>query len=97
MTSHYLVNNNINCVFICMFQEQKQQRRRLVCGTCEACLCKEDCGSCDFCLDKPKFGGSNKKRQKCRLRQCQRQAMVGVVRVPESANSLVHLKLSFVM
>ncbi|KAG5275339.1 hypothetical protein AALO_G00146340 [Alosa alosa] len=31
--------------------------------------------TCDFCVDKPKFGGSNKKRQKCRLRQCTRQAM----------------------
>ena len=37
-----------------------------------------DCGTCDFCIDKPKFGGSNKKRQKCRLRQCQKQAMVRV-------------------
>ncbi|KAI3370418.1 hypothetical protein L3Q82_025189 [Scortum barcoo] len=32
----------------------------------------KDCGTCDFCIDKPKFGGSNKKRQKCRLRQCVR-------------------------
>ncbi|CAF96882.1 unnamed protein product, partial [Tetraodon nigroviridis] len=46
------------------------------CGECKACLCRKDCGTCDFCIDKPKFGGRNKKRQKCRLRQCQRQAMV---------------------
>ncbi|KAL0607507.1 Methyl-CpG-binding domain protein 1 [Plecturocebus cupreus] len=29
-----------------------------------------DRGRCDFCCNKPKFGGSNQKRQKCRWRQC---------------------------
>ncbi|XP_075997307.1 methyl-CpG-binding domain protein 1b isoform X2 [Genypterus blacodes] len=52
-----------------------KKRKRRSCGDCNACLCRKDCGTCDFCVDKPKFGGSNKKRQKCRLRQCQRQAM----------------------
>ncbi|XP_074509880.1 methyl-CpG-binding domain protein 1b isoform X3 [Sebastes fasciatus] len=52
-----------------------KKRKRRSCGDCKACLCRKDCGTCDFCVDKPKFGGSNKKRQKCRLRQCQRQAM----------------------
>lgn len=52
-----------------------KKRKRRSCGECKACLCRKDCGTCDFCIDKPKFGGSNKKRQKCRLRQCQRQAM----------------------
>ncbi|XP_061689311.1 methyl-CpG-binding domain protein 1b [Syngnathoides biaculeatus] len=52
-----------------------KKRKRRACGECNACLCRKDCGTCDFCVDKPKFGGSNKKRQKCRLRQCQRQAM----------------------
>ncbi|XP_029907647.1 methyl-CpG-binding domain protein 1b isoform X2 [Myripristis murdjan] len=52
-----------------------KKRKRRSCGKCKACLCRKDCGTCDFCIDKPKFGGSNKKRQKCRLRQCQRQAM----------------------
>ncbi|XP_029948429.1 methyl-CpG-binding domain protein 1b isoform X2 [Salarias fasciatus] len=52
-----------------------KKRKRRSCGECKACLCRRDCGTCDFCVDKPKFGGSNKKRQKCRLRQCQRQAM----------------------
>lgn len=54
-----------------------KKRKRRSCGECKACLCRRDCGTCDFCVDKPKFGGSNKKRQKCRLRQCQRQAMMG--------------------
>lgn len=52
-----------------------KRRKRRSCGECQACLYKKDCGTCDFCIDKPKFGGSNKKRQKCRLRQCHRQAM----------------------
>lgn len=52
-----------------------KRRKRRSCGECRACLYRKDCGTCDFCIDKPKFGGSNKKRQKCRLRQCQRQAM----------------------
>uniref|UniRef100_A0AAY4BMF4 Methyl-CpG binding domain protein 1b n=1 Tax=Denticeps clupeoides TaxID=299321 RepID=A0AAY4BMF4_9TELE len=51
------------------------KRKRRSCGKCEGCNMMRDCGTCDFCIDKPKFGGSNKKRQKCRLRQCQRQAM----------------------
>lgn len=54
-----------------------KRRKRRSCGTCKSCLCRKDCGTCDFCVDKPKFGGRNKKRQKCRLRQCQRQAMLG--------------------
>ncbi|KAI1899903.1 hypothetical protein AGOR_G00066560 [Albula goreensis] len=44
------------------------------CGACSGCLRTTDCGSCDFCTDKPKLGGSNRKRQKCRLRQCLTQA-----------------------
>ncbi|XP_040059570.2 uncharacterized protein LOC120835083 isoform X13 [Gasterosteus aculeatus] len=56
-----------------------KKRKRRSCGECKACLCRKDCGTCDFCVDKPKFGGSNKKRQKCRLRQCQRQAMLSSV------------------
>ncbi|XP_062401187.1 methyl-CpG-binding domain protein 1b isoform X2 [Sardina pilchardus] len=51
------------------------KRKRRTCGKCEGCVVMRDCGTCDFCVDKPKFGGSNKKRQKCRLRQCTRQAM----------------------
>ncbi|KAM9257806.1 methyl-CpG-binding domain protein 1-like, partial [Morus bassanus] len=45
------------------------------CGACEACLRPADCGRCDFCRDKPKFGGQNLKRQKCRWRQCLRCAV----------------------
>lgn len=55
-------------------EDWHKRRKRRACGDCPACL-RKDCGTCDFCIDKPKFGGSNKKRQKCRLRQCQRQAM----------------------
>uniref|UniRef100_A0A674JUT6 CXXC-type domain-containing protein n=1 Tax=Terrapene triunguis TaxID=2587831 RepID=A0A674JUT6_9SAUR len=54
-------------------------RRNRKCGECEACLLKADCGRCDFCRDKPKFGGENLKRQKCRWRQCLRFAMVGAL------------------
>ncbi|XP_067408238.1 methyl-CpG-binding domain protein 1-like isoform X2 [Emydura macquarii macquarii] len=52
-----------------------KSRRSRKCGECEACLLKADCGRCDFCRDKPKFGGDNLKRQKCRWRQCLRFAM----------------------
>ncbi|ROL48399.1 Methyl-CpG-binding domain protein 1 [Anabarilius grahami] len=52
---------------------QKKRNRRM-CRQCDACLREEDCGKCDFCMDKPKYGGSNKKRQKCRLRQCKFQS-----------------------
>lgn len=47
----------------------KKSTRR--CGECTACHIKQDCGRCDFCKDMRKFGGPNKIRQKCRLRQCQ--------------------------
>ena len=40
------------------------------CGRCDRCLRLDDCGQCDYCLDKPKFGGPNTKRRKCRLRTC---------------------------
>ncbi|XP_058640666.1 methyl-CpG-binding domain protein 1a isoform X2 [Onychostoma macrolepis] len=51
-----------------------KKRNRRMCRQCVACLREDDCGKCDFCMDKPKFGGSNKKRQKCRLRQCKFQS-----------------------
>lgn len=46
---------------------RKSSRR---CEQCLACQRTEDCGRCDFCKDMKKFGGPNKIRQKCRLRQC---------------------------
>ncbi|KAJ8301982.1 hypothetical protein KUTeg_020969 [Tegillarca granosa] len=47
---------------------RKKSTRR--CGECVNCHKTEDCGRCDFCKDMKKFGGPNKIRQKCRLRQC---------------------------
>ncbi|XP_074645336.1 CXXC-type zinc finger protein 1-like isoform X2 [Tubulanus polymorphus] len=47
---------------------RKKSTRR--CGECIACHRKVDCARCDFCKDMKKFGGPNRIRQKCRLRQC---------------------------
>ncbi|XP_073681831.1 methyl-CpG-binding domain protein 1b isoform X2 [Garra rufa] len=58
--------------------------RRRSCGKCKGCVRRTDCGHCDFCMDKPKFGGRNKKRQKCRLRQCQREAMKHLLPMDEA-------------
>ncbi|XP_065126335.2 methyl-CpG-binding domain protein 1a isoform X2 [Paramisgurnus dabryanus] len=57
-------------------QERAKYKKRnsRMCQQCDACMRDKDCGVCDFCMDKPKYGGSNKKRQKCRLRQCQFQS-----------------------
>ncbi|KAL4225956.1 CXXC-type zinc finger protein 1 [Mactra antiquata] len=49
-------------------EDRKKSSRR--CGDCIACHRTEDCGRCDFCKDMKKFGGPNRIRQKCRLRQC---------------------------
>ncbi|XP_054439629.1 methyl-CpG-binding domain protein 1 isoform X21 [Pteronotus mesoamericanus] len=56
-------------------QPYTNRRQNRKCGACAACLRRMDCGHCDFCCDKPKFGGSNQKRQKCRWRQCLQFAM----------------------
>nr|XP_029518465.1 DNA (cytosine-5)-methyltransferase PliMCI-like isoform X2 [Oncorhynchus nerka] len=53
-----------------------KKRTIRMCGECEPCRRTEECAQCDFCKDMKKFGGSNKIRQKCRLRQCD-------VRAPE--------------
>ncbi|XP_058294327.1 CXXC-type zinc finger protein 1 isoform X4 [Hylobates moloch] len=67
-------------------QQQQQQIKRSarMCGECEACRRTEDCGHCDFCRDMKKFGGPNKIRQKCRLRQCQLRARLSPVTPSES-------------
>lgn len=49
------------------------RRRRTRCRKCDACQ-KSECGECHFCKDMKKFGGPNKIRQKCRLRQCEIRA-----------------------
>ncbi|XP_056397019.1 methyl-CpG-binding domain protein 1-like isoform X3 [Hyla sarda] len=58
-----------------MSQHLAGRRKNRKCGECEACRKNLDCGECDFCQDKPKFGGRNLKRQKCRWRQCLRFAV----------------------
>ncbi|XP_037661874.1 methyl-CpG-binding domain protein 1 isoform X11 [Choloepus didactylus] len=66
-------------IYYCVDEDELQpytnRRQNRKCGTCTACLRRTDCGQCDFCCDKPKFGGSNQKRQKCRWRQCLQFAM----------------------
>ncbi|GAB1301859.1 Methyl-CpG-binding domain protein 1 [Apodemus speciosus] len=66
-------------IYYCVDEDELQpytnQRQNRKCGACAACLRRMDCGRCDFCCDKPKFGGSNQKRQKCRWRQCLQFAM----------------------
>ena len=47
----------------------KNRSKRWRCLDCENCQ-KSDCGKCENCLDKTKFGGMNKKRQKCVERLC---------------------------
>lgn len=61
-----------------------------MCGECDACLRTEDCAQCDFCKDMKKFGGPNKIRQKCRLRQCEVRARV-------SACTLARLRVATAM
>ncbi|XP_059974880.1 methyl-CpG-binding domain protein 1 isoform X18 [Mesoplodon densirostris] len=66
-------------IYYCVDEDELQpytnRRQNRKCGACAACLRRVDCGRCDFCCDKPKFGGSNQKRQKCRWRQCLQFAM----------------------
>ncbi|XP_027626076.1 methyl-CpG-binding domain protein 1 isoform X3 [Tupaia chinensis] len=66
-------------IYYCVDEDELQpyanRRQNRKCGACAACLRRADCGRCDFCCDKPKFGGSNQKRQKCRWRQCLQFAM----------------------
>uniref|UniRef100_A0AAV2K723 [histone H3]-lysine(4) N-methyltransferase n=1 Tax=Knipowitschia caucasica TaxID=637954 RepID=A0AAV2K723_KNICA len=47
-------------------------RRSRRCGDCDGCMIEEDCSKCAMCLDKPKFGGSNVKKQCCIYRRCER-------------------------
>ncbi|XP_009474668.1 PREDICTED: CXXC-type zinc finger protein 1-like, partial [Nipponia nippon] len=64
------------------------KRSARMCGECEACRRPEDCGQCDFCRDMKKFGGPNKIRQKCRLRQCQLRARESYKYFPTSVSRL---------
>lgn len=51
-------------------ESQNRKKSSRMCGNCKACKRTEDCSHCDFCKDMKKYGGPNKLRQKCRLRQC---------------------------
>nr|XP_054752147.1 CXXC-type zinc finger protein 1-like [Lytechinus pictus] len=64
-----------------------QLRANRRCGECEACKRIEDCGKCDFCLDMKKFGGPNKIRQKCRLKQCIHRASKSFLRPQQTRKS----------
>ncbi|XP_075691016.1 CXXC-type zinc finger protein 1 isoform X3 [Rhinoderma darwinii] len=66
---------------------QQIKRSARMCGECESCCRTEDCGQCDFCRDMKKFGGPNKIRQKCRLRQCQVRARK-MLRVKDDEHSV---------
>ena len=50
-------------------------RRGKGCGFCEGCKTIDDCGKCICCLDKPKFGGKNIRKQKCKVRRCTRNGV----------------------
>ncbi|XP_056121243.1 CXXC-type zinc finger protein 1a isoform X1 [Rhinichthys klamathensis goyatoka] len=68
------------------------KRSARMCGECEACMRTEDCGLCDFCKDMKKFGGPNKIRQKCRLRQCEVRARVAPPVNTSSEEKMMSLK-----
>ncbi|XP_078003883.1 CXXC-type zinc finger protein 1 isoform X2 [Phascolarctos cinereus] len=72
---------------------QQIKRSARMCGECEACRRTEDCGHCDFCRDMKKFGGPNKIRQKCRLRQCQLRARESYKYFPSSVSLASAVKL----
>lgn len=53
--------------------QQEKKTRKSQCRQCPACL-RDDCGKCDNCLDKKKFGGPDRKRQKCIHRRCKKMS-----------------------
>ncbi|KAJ8017300.1 hypothetical protein DPEC_G00016410 [Dallia pectoralis] len=44
-------------------------KRSQCCGTCAPCR-RPDCNKCIFCMDKPRNGGQNRRKQKCKFRRC---------------------------
>jgi len=52
---------------IMKYSKEKLKYPAKNCRECVNCL-TPDCGKCLFCLDKPKFGGSNQKKQRCQLK-----------------------------
>ena len=51
------------------------KRKARGCGRCDGCI-RQDCGKCAACLDKTKFGGANRKKQRCVHRTCTDMAHV---------------------
>uniref|UniRef100_A0A8C2WAN2 CXXC finger protein 1a n=1 Tax=Cyclopterus lumpus TaxID=8103 RepID=A0A8C2WAN2_CYCLU len=76
-TRWILVSPVTRITFVLLFVNQIKRSARM-CGECDACLRTEDCALCDFCKDMKKFGGPNKIRQKCRMRQCEVRARVSL-------------------
>ncbi|XP_052781695.1 CXXC-type zinc finger protein 1-like isoform X1 [Mya arenaria] len=76
------------------FTDDKGKKNTRRCGECPACHRNEDCGRCDFCKDMKKFGGPNRIRQKCRLRQCSNFISVagmktkGLITIKEGSDSV---------
>ncbi|XP_045164491.1 CXXC-type zinc finger protein 1-like isoform X1 [Mercenaria mercenaria] len=75
-------------------EDKKKSSRR--CGQCTACHRTEDCGRCDFCKDMKKFGGPNRIRQKCRLRQCSNFGL-GILTVKDLDDSMSSPQLKDVL
>ena len=64
------LKNSLSDAWKLKIEKEKKQRRRTTCKKCSGCQVMNDCGLCYFCIDKPKFGGSNKLKRRCRERIC---------------------------
>lgn len=48
--------------------EKDSGPRKKRCGVCEACQ-NPNCGKCNHCKDMPKFGGTGRSKQACKMRR----------------------------
>ena len=69
------------------FTQKRRRRDKYSCGKCDGCLRKEDCKRCQFCRDKPKYGGTNRLRQKCTEMVCRNKARVKRSQLQEEGNA----------